>query len=261
MDSTSGRERVFDLSQPLDEAVPVHHSIVPFSMEMISRHGEFVLPGGESFAIERIEMCTHTGTHIDAIGHVSCNGVFFGGHDAAAAQASGRLDKFGVEAIAPLVYSGILLDVAADRGVERLQAAEAVTAEDLESARRAQGVEIPAGAAVLIRTGYGDRELYFTPEYHSKPPGVDASGARWLVEHAVALTGADTFMYEQPTPTFPAPLPVHRMLIVEEGIYIVENMCLEDLAEERVYEFRLVIAPLLMTGASGSPIRPLALAP
>jgi len=138
---------------------------------------------------------------------------------------------------------------------------EGVTADDLENARLAQGVDIPGGAAVLVRTGYGDRAFYFTPEYHSKPPGVDASGARWLVERGVRLTGADTFMYEQPSHAWPAPLPVHRMLIVETGVYIVENMCLEDLARERVYEFRLVIAPLLMTGASGSPIRPLAMVP
>lgn len=254
-------ERVFDLAQPLEASVPVHRSIVPFSMETISWHGDFVMPGGESFAIERIGMCTHTGTHIDSLGHVSCNGVLFGGEDATAAQASGRLDKLGVEAIAPLVYRGVLLDVAAVRGVDRLQPREAVTADDLDAALLAHGVDVPAGGAVLVRTGYGDRDFYFTPEYHEKPPGVDASGARWLVDRGVRLTGADTFMYEQSSPTFPSPLPVHRILIVESGVYIVENMCLEELAREQVYEFRLVVAPLLMTGASGSPIRPLAMVP
>lgn len=251
--------RLFDLSQPLDSSVPVHPSIIPFAMECVSRHGDFITPGGESFAVERVSMSTHTGTHIDALGHVSCNGLLYGGDSAEEAQRDGPLDRLGVEFIAPLLYRGVLLDIPAVRGVDRLGASEAVTAEDLENARRAQGVEVNPGAAVLVRTGYGDRDFYFTAEYHTMPPGVDVSGAHWLVDRNVALTGSDTFIYEQSTPVWPAPVPVHRILIAQAGVYIVENMYLEELAEAGAYEFQLIIAPLLMTGASGSPIRPLAL--
>jgi kynurenine formamidase len=89
-------------------------------------------------------------------------------------------------------------------------------------------------------------------------PGIDTSAAGWLVDHAARLTGTDTIAYEALAPGDPD-RPVHRILLQEAGIYIVENLALEELAATGVAEFALVIAPLRLVGASGSPVRPLAL--
>ena len=53
-------------------------------------------------------------------------------------------------------------------------------------------------------------------------------------------------------------LPAHRVLLVERGIYIIETMALEELAAAQVYEFVFVLSPLPLFGATGSPVRPLA---
>lgn len=199
-------------------------------------------------------MGSHTGTHIDALNHVSCGGRLHGGWSASDAEHHGGL---AIQHAGPFVHHGVLLDIAAMRGVDRLSPGEGVTARDLEQSVEAQGVDITPDAAVLVRTGWGDRELYRSGRSRVKPPGVDLSGAHRLVEWGVKLTGSDTFMYEQPS-DWPGPLPVHGALIVDAGVHIVENLFLEELAQAGVYEFALIVAPLSMTGASGSPIRPLA---
>ena len=251
--------RVFDLAQPLESSIPPVPSVPPFLMAWVMRHGDFVLPGGTSFVQELVSMGTHTGTHIDALNHVSCDGRLHRGADATAAPRSEDHEALAVQA-ASFVHHGVLLDIPAARGVDRLASGEAVTAEDIERACTAQGVEVPTEAAVLVRTGWGEREHYRSGQYLARPPGVDLSGAQRLVRWGVRLTGSDTFMYEQPAAEPFGPLPVHGALIVDAGVHIVENLFLEELAQAKVYEFALIVAPLSMTGASGSPIRPLAFA-
>ena len=90
-------------------------------------------------------------------------------------------------------------------------------------------------------------------------PGPDESAARWLAERRVALTGGETVAYEQiPPGQGHALLPVHVLLLVEHGIPIVEMLNLERLATDGVHEFLFVLAPLKIVGATGSPVRPLA---
>jgi kynurenine formamidase len=90
-------------------------------------------------------------------------------------------------------------------------------------------------------------------------PGVGEVGAQWLADRRVHAAGADTIAFERlPPGGGHSLLPAHRILLVENGIYLIEAMNLDGLAAARAYEFMFVLAPLALVGATGSPVRPLA---
>ena len=197
---------------------------------------------------------THVGTHIDALGHVSHCGQLHGGVDAAAAQLGGRLTSHGVEQIPPIVARCLLLDIPAVRGVESLPGGEEITPEDLEAALARTGTEIRPGDVLLIRSGWGchwsDGEAYVGRE--SGVPGVGEAGARWLASRRPVAVGADTIAFECLAPgTGHALLPAHRVLLVDEGIYIIETMALDELAAAGATVCTIVVAPLHLVGATG----------
>ncbi len=260
--SAASGARLFDLAQPLEPSMPVSPNHPGFRLALLRRHGDHVRADGGSAANELIVLGGHTGTHIDALCHVSHQGRLHGGIDAEAAQRGGRFSALGTETLAPFVGRGVLLDMAALQGVDVLEPGRAITSDDCEAAARRQGVEVRAGDAVLIRTGWPahwrDAERFIG--HRDGVPGPDESAARWLAARGVRLTGAETIAYEWiPPGRGHALLPFHRILLVEHGIPIVEMLDLTALASAGVHEFLLVLAPLRLVGATGSPVRPLAI--
>lgn len=256
------RARIYDLAHPLDSATPAAPGHPPFRMALLRRHGELIAEDGRTIANELVSLGTHTGTHIDALCHVAYEGRLFNDLDAVEASSGGKYRRLGVEEIPPLFCRGILLDPATARGVDGYEPGQPVTAEDLEAACRHQGVEVREGDAVLVRTGwsrrYADAQAYLG--WDDGVPGPDESAAAWLAERRIRVTGADTIAYEWvPAGRRLARMPVHILLLVKQGIPMMEVMNLEELARDRVYEFVFCIAPLRINGATGSPIRPLAL--
>ncbi len=256
--------RVFDLGHPLEPAMPVSPNHPGYRMALLRRHGDMVRPDGGSAANEMIVMGGHTGTHFDALCHVSHRGKLHGGVDAAAAQSEGsRFSQLGVETVEPIVCRGVLLDVAAARGVEVLPPGEPVTAGDLARASERAGVEVRAGDAVLVRSGWarywGDPPRYLG--HDSGVPGPEEGAARWLAERGARVTAHDSMAYEHlPPGSGHRLLPVHRILLVEAGIFIIENANLEELAAAGVSEFLFSVSPLPFVGGTGSPVRPVAVA-
>jgi kynurenine formamidase len=254
--------RIYDLSQPLATGIPCSPNHPGFRMTLMRRHGDAKRPDGSSSANELIVTGGHVGTHIDALAHVSLEGRLHGGVPADEAQRGGSFSALGVESVQPLVCRGVLLDVAAALGAEVLPPAHAITADDLARAAGQHAVEVRAGDVVLVRTGWA-RHFGSPTEFvghESGVPGPDLSAARWLVERGVRATGSDTIAYEVVPPGGHRLLPVHTLLLVESGVHIVELLNLEELAADRVFEFGFVLAPLRIVGATGSPVRPLALA-
>jgi kynurenine formamidase len=256
--------KTYDLAHPLEAGMPVSPNHPGFKMALQRRHGDMVRADGSSAANEMIMLGGHTGTHIDALCHVSHLGRLHGGIEAAEAQTGGRFRAHGVDTIPVTVCRGVLLDVAALRGVPVLEAGEAITAGDLQEAARRQGVEVRAGDAVLVRSGWArhwaDPETFLGQK--AGAPGPDESAARWLVERGVRLTGAETIAYEHvPAGRGHALLPVHRILLVDAGIHIIEAMNLDAPAADHAWEFLFVLAPLKVVGATGVPVRPVAIRP
>jgi len=215
---------------------------------------------GTSAAGEIFTTGGHVGTHIDGLGHISKSGKLFQDLEVAALQSySTGISEVGIDVTPPIIRRGVLLDVPALSGREVLEASEPVTAEDLERAADNQNTEINVGDVVLVRTGwiryFSDSMKYVA--FDTGEPGPDDSAGWWLAGKKVSYVGADTLAFEQT----PAPsLPVHVILLVESGIQIMEVLNLEELAEARVYEFLFIALPLKIRNATGSPIRPIAIA-
>ena len=247
---------IFDLEQLRYAGAPSHPAHMPGFNYFLHRHHARGAPEARTGASGIIVTPEHSGTHIDALAHQAENLTLYGGvHVDEGVQTSAGFKKLGIETMAPLVSRGVLLDVAGER---RLDPEYPITAADLERAERA---EVRAGDAVLVRTGYG--ALWSKPDEYLRAAGVSAAGSRWLIDKKVGAVGADNMAFDVMGPADPelkVTLPGHLLLLVRSGIPIIENVNLEELAAAGVEEFLFVCLPLKMRGATGSPVRPIAIA-
>jgi kynurenine formamidase len=254
--------RTIALDHPLQKGMPIYPTHPPFHITLNNRHGDIHRGCGFSSSNELIITSTHTSTHIDALSHVSENGKLYGGVDAAQAQQGTQLFKeHGVETIAPVFRRGVLLDIARAKKVDVLAPAEEVTVADLELALKNANVAIHPGNVILLRTGW---TAYWTNAnkylgLDSKgTPGVAASGAEWLASKKPFAVGNDTAGFEQIVQT-DITMDAHRILLAQNGIHIIENLDLEELSQCGRADFAFVTLPLRIKGATGSPLRPVAL--
>ena len=255
------RGEAYDLSHAMAPGMPVYGPHPPYSITMYRRHGDphpRPRAGRSSFANEQIVASAHSATHIDAIGHFSRDGLVHGGVAADEIETAVGLTSLDASAIGPLWRRAVLLDVAGHRGVDALDAAEPIGADELDRVADDGGVEIHPGDVVMIRTGWA--RYWHEPDRFNNAgagwPGPDDTAAHWLIERRVFAAGSDTPAFE----AIPSPGDsVHALLLVDNGIYIIENLNLEELAAVAVTEFLLVGLPLRIVGATGSPFRPLAL--
>ncbi|WFE38583.1 cyclase family protein [Micromonospora sp. WMMD998] len=256
--------KVVDLSHPYRVGMPQSPNHPPFRLALERRHGDHVRGDGASAANELIVIGGHVGTHVDALAHVSKDGRVHGGQSAQALQSNKGFAHLGIDEFEPYVGRAVLLDVTAVHGVASLPPGYEVTVDDLERAQRDAAVEIEPGEVVLVGTGWsrnwGDKALFTGQEWGAPGPGPAA--AHWLAEHRPRAVGAETIAFEHiPAGDGHALLPVHSMLLVERGVNIVETMNLAPLIDLGVTEFGLVLNPLNVVGATGGPVRPLAVIP
>jgi len=253
--------KIYDLAQPLQAETPVSPNHPGFRMALLRRHGDVVRADESSSSNELLVMGGHSGTHIDALCHVSHKGLLYGGEDAYKAQTGGSFKVLGAETIPIIFCRGVMLDIPALMGVSVLEPGMPITAEHLWSACKKQRTEVGPGDAVLIRSGWPAHwnNLDTFVGLTCGAPGPDESAAEWLAERRVRVTGAETIAYECIRPgKGHSLLPVHRRLLVEAGINIIEVLDLSKLSEDRVFEFLFIVAPLKVVGGTGVPVRPIA---
>jgi kynurenine formamidase len=259
-----GEHRVYDLAHSYFAGMPHFPTHPPFVFGLTRKHGHMIFEGGASSSAESIALGGHVGTHIDALCHYSCDGMLHGGVEANTVQNdSSGFSKLGADTIPPILRHGVLLDIAAQMGLDALPADFAITPEHLDAALKTAKTNIGPGDVVLLRTGwaryFGNTAQFVTGgQGHAVTgPGPEIDGARWLSERGVFAAGSDTIAFEK-VPA--ARMPVHVHLLVETGIHIIEALNLEGLSRDRIYEFVFIAAPLKIRGGTGSPMRPLALA-
>jgi kynurenine formamidase len=216
-------------------------------------------PAGISSAGDAMMLHSHSGTHMDALCHIWYGNQLFNGFSAAGHVTSSGATRNAIDKVPFIVGRAVLLDVAAWKRVDHLELGEPVTASDLDRCAAAQHVEIRSGDIVLVRTGwmrvfFQDRALFDSGE-----PGIDESTLPWLKQHDVLAVGADNHAVEVLKQIPPVDLPIHRAAIRDLGLYLVEELNLEEMAEDRAYQSFLVVAPLRLTGGAGSPINPIAI--
>ncbi len=261
LDAVSAGVRLVELGQPFFTGMPCSPNHPGFRMTLIRRHGDMMRPDGGSAANEIIVTGGHVGTHVDALSHVSHDGLMHGGVDAAQAQAGGVFRELGAEHTPAFLRRGVLLDVAATLGVEVLAPGQGVGAAELQAALDRAGTDLRPGDVALVRTGWS-RHFDDATRYLSRAdgvPGVTPDGARWLADAGVSATGSDTTAFEQiPAGAGHSVLPVHRILLVDNGIFIIEHLALEEASAAGLTVFTFVMAPLRIVGGTGSPVRPFA---
>jgi len=249
--------KVYDLGMEYYVGMPHHPNHPPFAFSLTKLHGEMLYEGGVSASNCLFTTGGHTGTHFDALGHVSLNGQVHGVGDVKPWQGYEGLRKGGIDQVRPVVTRGVLLDIAALEGTSCLGSDCRIDEKVLRRAVERQNSAIEKGDAVLIRTGWAqhfhDPVKYIS--HHDGCPGLVEDGAWWLAEQGAAYVGADTVALEK-TPG--ANLPVHVILLVQNGIHIMEAMYLEELSADRAYEFLFMVSPLKIRGGTASPVRPVA---
>lgn len=213
-----------------------------------------------SYTGDAISLYTHMGTHIDALNHFGLNGRIWNGFSADEHLGDKGWKKTGAETIPPIVARGVLIDVARLKGVHVLADNYRITHQDLVQALERQRVRLQPGDVVLIRTGQ-IRHFDDAKEFLHNYAGISLDAVRWLVEdQQTMLLGADNLSFE----AFPPErtdnwVPVHTYLLAEKGVMFLENVFLEELARDEVHTFLFVGASLKLRGASGAPMRPIAI--
>lgn len=256
--------RIFQLGRPYEHGMPLPGK----------RHFSLTIPGSPTGGPDGDNRLVHhddlfsgeigqVGTQLDGLGHVGVrlkdDDYFYNGFRRSEFGKPYGLEKLGIQNAGVFFTRGVLIDVAGHRRVERLRTGEVITAADLESALRAQKVSVGEGDIVLIRTGHGRLWMKDNVEFSGGEPGIGMEAARWLSDRKTVLVGCDNWAVEVVPPVDKnRPFEVHQWLLVRHGIYTLENLDLEELAGEKVYEFAFVFAPLPLKGATGSPGNPIA---
>ena len=209
---------------------------------------------------DAISMYTHCGTHLDTLCHFARNGRIWNGFSAAEHLGSRHWLKCGADKLPPIIARGIMLDVPAALGLGMLPQGHGVSVDEVKLTAERQGTRLREGDVVLVRTG----RMALYPDWDGfmkDSPGITLATAKYLVEQGGAiLLGADNLSVEQaPSPDPGNWVPVHCYCFLEVGVPLLEFAYLEDLSASHVYEFCFVASPLKIRGATGTPVRPLAM--
>jgi len=255
--------KVYSLQHTMEPGIPVFGGHAPFVIMPYRRHFETdgMLEGPAGFASEFTMMGQHTGTHIDALCHISKRvgdeRYFHGGVPVSGTQDHNGIAKLSIEQMPPIVTRGVLLDVAGLLGVDVLADSFDVTDEHLRACETRQGVKIEPGDCTVIHTGFGSYWKRENDRFLTRHAGANLAAARYMVEQGAIAVGGDTSTFERlPSPRH----DVHVYLLVDSGVPIMECLNLAELVRDQVYEFLLIVTPLKLKGATGSVIHPLAIA-
>ncbi|WP_417803809.1 cyclase family protein [Thalassospira lucentensis] len=199
------------------------------------------------------------GTQIDGLGHLGDHHTYYNNNHAEDFVAATGLTKLGIENVPPIATRGVLLDVAAVKGAERLDGGYVISLDDIKKSQKAAGTEIRKGDVVLIHTGWLDLVGKDDALYGRTEPGLGLEAAAWLADQGVVAVGADTWGLEAVPHEDPdAFFPVHVKLLAENGVYILENIVTRDLAADRAHEFLFVLGQAKLKGAVQMIINPVA---
>ena len=185
------------------------------------------------------------GTQFDGFAHQSHEDSLYNCYSINDTSSRGGFGKLGVQQVGMLFTRGVLIDVAGYKGVETLPDAYEITVEDLEGALKKQGTTLEPGDAVLVHTGWGRFYGKENARYVKSCPGLGVKAAQWLIEKDPMLLGADNWPVEvAPNPDPQLSLPVHQLALVVNGVHLLENLKLDDLAGKQIYEFAFAMQPL-----------------
>jgi len=254
--------RVIGLAQPLGPATrTAPHRARPARL-MNRDGGDYAAgarrPDGFQFAEDTLIMPAHSGTHLDALAHVWYDDELYNGHPGSGTRSTTGARRCGIETVPPIVTRGVLLDAVAHLG--RACGPGEALGVDLV---RALYPDPRPGDVVLVRTGWVERPHADDAAYFATEPGPDVEAGVWLAGQGVAVLGADNFAVEvQPSPDGDRGFPLHRRLLRDHGVPLLEGLVLAELAEligpAGRTTFLFVGAALPVVGGTAGPMHPVA---
>lgn len=199
------------------------------------------------------------GTQFDMFSHQGIDGAFYNCVPIAEVATRTGFSRLGVESIGALFTRAVLVDIAALKGVDMLPSTHEISVAEIEAALARDRLTIQPGDAVLFHTGWGRLWGVDNTKYATTAPGIGVAAAEWLAKQNVMLIGSDTGPVEiLPNPDTTVDLPVHQIALVVNGIFLLENLKLDQLAAQKVREFALIVQPLKIKGGTGSTVAPIA---
>jgi len=199
------------------------------------------------------------GTQFDGFSHQTIGNSLYNCYKGDEIATRTGFTKLGIEQVGALMTRGVLIDVAALKQVEMLPDTYEITVPDLQQSLKRQNLTLQPGDAVIVHTGYGRLWGKENDRYSKNCPGLGVAAAEWLARQDPMLVGADNFgIGVSPDRDPQVSNPVHQIMLVVNGIHLLENLKLDDLAAKRVYEFAFVIQPLKIQGGTGSTVAPIA---
>jgi kynurenine formamidase len=257
--------RIYDLEQPRYNGMPSFSGAKPSFVQLLHRrHADtynLAQSGQRSSASSAIITSDHAGTHVDAICHQAEDNKLFGAIEVTSEiETPEGFTQLGAETIPIIIGQGYLLDVARYLGKKVLPNSYAITTQDLRGCKEEQGVDIAPGGIILVRTGSGQH--WKDSVQYLNCAGLDPLANHWVLEQKPCMVGADNLSWDltgiRETQTG-ASFYGHLLLLARNGIYIIENLYLEEMADDQIYNFLFIASPLKIQGATGSPIRPIAI--
>ena len=199
------------------------------------------------------------GTQFDGFTHQTHGNSLYNCFKVDEIAARSGFKKLGIDKIGAIITRGVLIDVAGAKGVEMLDDTYEITVEDLEAALKKQNLILQPADAIIIHTGRGKLWGKDNARYMKSAPGIGVKAAEWLIAKDPILLGSDTFPVEvSPNPDTSISAPVHQIALVVNGVFLLENLKLDDLAAKNVGEFAFIIQPLKIEGGTGSTVAPVA---
>lgn len=200
------------------------------------------------------------GTQFDGFAHQTFGNSLYNCFKVDEVSTRTGFTKLGIQNVGALVTRGVLIDVAALKSVDMLPDTYEITLQDLQQALTRQNLTLQPGDAVIIHTGWGKLWEKDNARYQRGNPGIGVAAAEWLARQSPVLVGADTAPVEvNPSPDPKISLPIHQIMLVINGIHLLENLKLDELAAKRAYEFAFIVEPLKIQGATGSTVAPIAI--
>lgn len=199
------------------------------------------------------------GTQFDGFAHQTIGNRLYNCFKLDEIATRNGFEKLGVENVGSLITRGVLIDVAGLKGMELLPDNYEITVQDIEQALARQKLKLQPGDALILHTGWGRLWGKDNTRYLTKSPGIGVAAAEWLAKQDPMLVGADNVSIEvSPNPDPKLSLPVHQIMLVVNGIHLLENLKLDELAAKRVQEFAFIVQPLKIQGGTGSTVAPIA---
>jgi kynurenine formamidase len=217
-----------------------------------------------AFNDDMVVLSLSSGTHVDALAHVTYEGRMYNGFPADAVTVAGGATRCGADKIGPLLSRGVVLDVARAKGVERLEPGYAITAEDLDAARDQAGVDLASGDVLLVRTGH--LQLLAAGkvwDYNHDSPGLSTQTIEWIHDCDAGAVFCDTYIFEVwPPEDWAHMMAVHMIHLRDMGLVQGQNFALEDLADHCAevgrWDCFFSAVPEPFTGGCSAPVAPVA---